>query len=53
MQVRPILDACGDKETKTEKIGNMQCNFYSYSKSYECWFGVDVKNQKIVNAVVF
>jgi hypothetical protein len=52
MKVKPILDVCGAEGIRTKLIGEMQCSFYSDSKSYACWFGIDVKNQKITSAVV-
>jgi hypothetical protein len=52
MQVKPKPEVCGDEGTLTKVVGNMQCTRDADTKSYRCWFGIDVKNQKIVNGVV-
>jgi hypothetical protein len=52
MQAKPKPDDCGDEGNLTKKIGNMQCTRSADNKTYQCWFGVDVKNQKITNGVV-
>jgi hypothetical protein len=52
MSAKPKPDVCGDEGTQTKMIGNVQCTRSADTKTYRCWFGVDVKNQKIVNGVV-
>jgi hypothetical protein len=52
MKAKAKPDICGDEGSQTKMIGNMQCVHTPNTKTYRCWFGVDVKNQKIVNGVV-
>ena len=51
MKVKPVSDNCDVKGSKTKEINQMQCNLDPDGKSYRCWFGIDIKKQKIVNAV--
>jgi hypothetical protein len=52
MQVKSKSDVCGDEGTQTKVVGNMQCTRSGGTKTYRCWFGLDVKNQKITSGVV-
>lgn len=52
MAVKPQKEVCGETGTQTKTIGNMQCTLSSGGKEYRCWFGIDVKSQKIVSGVV-
>jgi len=52
MLVKPKPDVCGDDGSLTKVVGNMQCTRSSDTKTHRCWFGIDVKNQKITGGVV-
>lgn len=52
MKTQPIRDMCADDGTLLKRIGEMQCNRSVGGKEYQCWFGIDIKNQKVVNGVI-
>ena len=52
MPVAPVADICADKGTKTKNVGEMRCTQSVGGKQYRCWFGIDIKNQRITNGVV-
>ncbi len=52
MDAKPQYDICVDNGSKTKTIGEMQCTRSADGKDYRCWFGVDLKRQKITRGVV-
>jgi hypothetical protein len=52
MQVKPIRDQCLDDGSMTKIIGGTQCTYRMYSKSHECSLAIDIKRQRIENAIV-
>ena len=52
MSAKPKPDICGDEGTQTKRIRNIQCSRSADNKIFHCWFGVDIKNQRIVNGVI-
>ena len=52
MKVSPLPDHCADVGSLTKIVGQMQCQRTVVSDEYLCWFGVDIKNQRIVPGVV-
>lgn len=51
MKTKPIANQCGDEGTQTKVVGSMKCT-RGPKDGTRCWFGVDIKRQVIVNAVV-
>lgn len=52
MKAAPVSDVCADTGTKTKTIGEMRCTQSANGKQHRCWFGIDIKNQRITNGVV-
>lgn len=52
MAAIPQPDVCDEIGTKTKEVGGMTCTRSANGKDYRCWFGVDVKNQKITGGVM-
>jgi hypothetical protein len=52
MKVKPKPDVCDEEGTLTKVVGNIRCTHSADTKNYRCWFGIDVKNQKITNGVI-
>ena len=52
MKVTARRDVCGETGALTKRIGSMQCTQSVDPKEYHCWFGIDMKNQRIVSAVI-
>jgi len=52
LKVQPQRDACGERGTLTKRLGNIQCTQASDHRSFRCWFGVDIRAQRVVNGVV-
>jgi hypothetical protein len=52
MKVHPIRDVCTDDGSFTKRIKEMQCTQSADRQEYRCWFGIDVKKQRITNGVV-
>lgn len=51
MRTKPVYDECQDDGSTTKMIGNMQCTESKDKTEYDCYFGIDVQNQKIVAGV--
>ena len=52
MKVAPVADVCADSGEKTKRIGEMRCTQAANGKQHRCWFGLDIRNQRITNGVV-
>ena len=52
MKLKPVRDKCADDGSLTKRNGEMQCTRSADGKDARCWFGVDIKKQKITNGVV-
>jgi hypothetical protein len=52
MKVHPIRDECANDGSLTKRIQEMQCTQSADRKEHRCWFGIDVKKQRITNGVV-
>ena len=52
MKVTPVADVCADTGTLSKTIGEMRCTQSANGKQHRCWFGIDIKNQRITNGVV-
>ena len=52
MNVAAIPNVCADDGTKTKAIGEMRCSQSANGKEHRCWFGIDIKNQRLTNGVV-
>lgn len=52
MKVKPRRDQCRNDGTLIKFVKDMQCTLSANRKQYECWFAVDVPNQKITVAIV-
>lgn len=52
MKVKAVRDQCEDDGSMSKRIGEMQCTRSEGGKSYRCWFGIDIKTQRVVNGVV-
>ena len=52
MKVKAQRDQCRDDGSLTKFVKDMQCILSPNRKQYECWFAVDIPNQKISIAIV-
>ena len=52
MKVKAVRDQCAGDGSMSKRVGEMQCTLSEDGKSYRCWFGIDLKNQRVVNGVV-
>lgn len=52
MKVKPRFDVCADDGTLSKNIGAMQCSQSHDKKKFQCWFSIDIKNQKIASGWV-
>lgn len=52
MDTKAVRDECAGDSSMTKRIEEMQCTRSSGGKEYRCWFGIDLKNQKVVGGVV-
>jgi hypothetical protein len=52
MKAKPIRDECIDDGSLTKRIKEMQCTQSADRQEHRCWFGIDVKKQRITNGVV-
>lgn len=52
MKAPTVANVCADKGTKTKTVGEMRCTQSANAKQYRCWFGIDIKNQRITNGAV-
>ncbi len=52
MRVPAVRDVCRNDGSLTKRVKEMRCTRSVNGKEYTCWFGIDVKNQRITNGVV-
>jgi hypothetical protein len=52
MDVRAVRDVCMSDGSLTKRVKEMQCTRAADGKEHACWFGVDIKNQRITNGMV-
>lgn len=52
MKTKAISNACANDGSMLKRVGEMQCTRSDDGKEYQCWFGIDIKNQKVVGGVV-
>lgn len=52
MKAKAIPNACANDGSMLKRVGEMQCVRSDDGKEYQCWFGIDIKNQKVVSGVV-
>ncbi|GGY78166.1 hypothetical protein GCM10011613_23450 [Cellvibrio zantedeschiae] len=52
LQVKGVRDVCLDDGTITKQAQNIQCSVSSNGTTYSCWFGIDLKTQKIKNGII-
>ena len=52
MQVNSVRDECTNDGSFTKRIKEMQCTQSADRKEHRCWFGIDLKKQRITNGVV-
>lgn len=52
MHVGTKRDECRNDGSLTKIIGNTQCTSSSNGKVFECWLGLDIKNQRMALGVV-
>ena len=52
MKVKPRPDECRGDGTLVKFVKDMQCTLSPNRKQHECWFAVDIPNQKISVAIV-
>lgn len=52
MKVQAKRDECVGDGSLTKRVKEMQCTRSADGKEHRCWFGVDVKSQRITNGVV-
>lgn len=52
MKVHPIRGVCADDGSFTKRIKEMQCTQSADRQEHRCWFGIDLKKQRIKNGVV-
>ena len=53
MRVEPMADGCGGRGTVEKAIGNMVCALHERKEQYECWFAIDINNQRIEGGWAF
>ncbi|MBA4341625.1 MAG: hypothetical protein C0423_05660 [Methylibium sp.] len=52
MKVPAKRDECVGDGSQTKRVKEMQCTRSANGKEHRCWFGIDVKSQRITNGVV-
>jgi hypothetical protein len=52
MKVKAVRDMCTDDGSMSKHVGEMQCTRSKGGKEHQCWFGIDIKSQKVVGGVV-
>jgi hypothetical protein len=52
MAVTPKVDECTGPNATIKVVDQMQCNRYESGKRHRCWFGVNLRDQKITRGVV-
>ncbi len=52
MKTKAIPHSCANDGSMLKRVGEMQCTRSDDGKEYQCWFGIDIKNQQIVGGVV-
>lgn len=52
MKVKAVRDQCADDGSMSKRVGEMQCTLSEDGKSYRCWFGIDLKAQRVVNGII-
>lgn len=52
MKTKAIPNACTDDGSLSKRAGEMQCTRSKDGKEYQCWFGIDLRTQKIVNGAI-
>jgi hypothetical protein len=46
----PKTDSCGSKGDLVKSVGEMLCKRSAGGKEFQCWFAIDIANQKITSA---
>jgi hypothetical protein len=52
MKTKAVRDECANDGSMSKNIGEMQCTRSVGGKEHRCWFGIDIKTQKVVGGVV-
>ncbi len=52
MKVQAKRDACRGGGALSKSIGQMRCTRSASGKDFECWFAIDIANQRITAGVV-
>jgi hypothetical protein len=52
MDVRAVRDLCIGDGSLTKRLKELQCTRGADGKGHTCWFGVDIKNQRITDGTV-
>lgn len=52
MKVKAVRDQCTGDVSMSKRVGGIQCTRSNDGKEHRCWFGIDLKNQRIVSGNV-
>jgi hypothetical protein len=52
MKTQAVRDECANDGSMSKRVAETQCIRADGGKEYRCWFGIDIKTQKVVNGVV-
>jgi hypothetical protein len=52
MKAKARHDECTGDGSLTKRVKEIQCTRSANGKEHRCWFGIDIKSQRITNGVV-